>query len=139
MSVPSRAHITTLRRSFDYFVANGYKITNKTADGIIKPRKTSNIIDMLEITEAEQKHLRTLITPEVRRERDRQRKTKENRAKGIKPMDEYNKQRADKKRQDVERLAELMAEFPDATQREYADMLGVSVGTVNTLKKIIER
>lgn len=124
---------------FDYFVANGYKITNKTADGIIKPRKSSNIIDMLEITEAEQKHLRTLITPEVRRERDRQRKTKENRAKGIRPIDEYNKQRADKKRQNVERLAELMAEYPDATQREYADMLGVSVGTVNTLKKIIER
>lgn len=124
---------------FDYFKSNGYRTIGRQNDGVIKPRKTANIIQALDISEDEQMHLRTLISAEIKRQRERVRKTKANRAKGIRPMTEYNKQRKASQVERIEQLTKLMAEYPDATQREYADMLGVSVGTVNTLKKIIER
>jgi len=127
------------RTFFEQYKGNGYRMTVKLNDGVIKPRKTSNIIQMLDISKDEQMHLRTLISAEIKRQRERVRKTKANRAKGIRPMTEYNEQRKASQAERIEQLTKLMAEHPGATQREYADMLGVTAMTVSRLKKAIER
>lgn len=126
-------------RFFEHYKANGYKMIYKPADGIIKPYKTSSVIDKLEITEQEQKALRTFLSPEMKRAKERDRKTKENRKKGIKPIEQYNQERAESKAEKVTRLAGLMEQNPKATRQELADMLGVSRVTLNKYLKVIER
>jgi len=120
---------------FEHYTGNGFRMSYELADGIIKPYKTSTIIDKLDITEDEQRELKTLVSPLVRAEHDRERKTAENRAKGIKPMNEYNEQRKTAQAEQAERIARLMDENPDMTQKELGNALGVSRMTVSRLKK----
>ena len=50
-------------------------------------------------------------------------------------MSEYNEQRATGKAAKLLKLAELKASNPGATQRELAEMMGISVMTVNRYLK----
>ena len=120
---------------FEWYKVNGYKMKYEANDGILKPYKTSNILAMLEITQEEQQALKTLISDEVKAERERHRQTKIRRSKGVKPMSEYNAQRKTAQAEQAEKLTQLMAQKPDATQKELADELGISRMTVSRLKK----
>lgn len=116
---------------FEWYKANGYKMKYELNDGIIKPYKTSNIITMLDITKEEQKELKTLISDEVKAERERQRQTNIRRSKGMKRMSEYQQQRKSSQVKRVEKLTHLMGANPDMTQKELANELGVARMTVS--------
>jgi hypothetical protein len=83
------------REFFEHYKANGFKVVNKLNDGIIKPYKTTSLIEKLDITIEEQRQLNRIHTGVVSKEKDTQRKRKERRAAGVKSRSEYNKQRQD--------------------------------------------
>lgn len=127
------------REFFNHFVENGYRIIYKQNDGIKKPYKTSNVIKKLNITEGEQLQMSTLRNAEIARIQDKERKRSERRAAGMKTMQEYNTSRKQQQLERVERLSVLLESNPDATQRQLAELMGVSAGTINNLLKIIDR
>ena len=51
--------------------------------------KNQSIIDRLEITPEEERHLKTIISEDTRRERDRERKERARRSQGAQPRDAY--------------------------------------------------
>lgn len=112
------------REFFDYYKANGYKIIYKANDGIIKPYRTSNLIDKLEITEDEQRQLKRLVGPKVAKEKDAERKRKERRAAGVKSREEYLKQHITTKQEGI-RLKEQGYKY-----KEIAEKLDVNINTV---------
>lgn len=118
---------------FEHHKANGYKMTYEANDGIKKPYTTKNVMSLLNITEAEQEQLGTLVTPEMKLKHKRNAMTKKRRAEGVKPMTEYQQERLNKRLERVKKLAELMVSNPDKTQREYAKMLGVGRSTVSKM------
>lgn len=124
---------------FEHYKANDYKVIYKHNDGIKKPYKTSNLIDKLKITEKEQLEMRSIRNAEVAKKQHAAYMRKKRRAAGMGTMQEYNQQRKDQKAARVAKLADLLEQYPNATQRELAELMGVSVGTINALKKIIER
>ena len=67
--------------------------------------------------------------------RKKQRMAEKRRADGIQTADEYQQQRATGKAAKVQKLAELRASNPKATQKELADLLGVTQATVNRYLK----
>lgn len=112
----------------------GYKLTN------------GKIIDWLSITEEEQKHMKTIIGPKEKNRRKRlvyhenkedilQKKEKKRREKGIRPMEEYNKERHEAKMSKAQILRRTMEEHPDLSNRKLAAILGWSEPTVRRLKK----
>lgn len=112
----------------------GYKLTN------------GKIIDWLSITEEEQKHMKTIIGPKEKNRRKRlvyhenkedilQKKEKQRREKGIRPMEEYNKERHEAKMSKAQILRRTMEEHPDLSNRKLAAILGWSEPTVRRLKK----
>ena len=59
------------------------------------------------------------------------------RAEGIRPMAEYNQERAEKKDSKKEILRKAMAENPKASIRKLAQITGISKSHVGDLKKEI--
>lgn len=122
-----------------YIAANGYKIRFMANDGIIKPMNTANLIEKLGVTVAEQEQLQSIVNETIRykrkNERDKQRKAEKRRADGVPTRSEYNQQRATGKAAKLLKLAELKASNPGATQRELAEMMGMSLTTVNRYLK----
>ena len=112
----------------------GYRISN------------AKIISWLSITEEEQQHLKTIIGP---REKNRRKRASYHsnpepkklavkayrRKKGIRPMAEYNQERAEKKESKLDQLKRTMEENPHASQRQIAKIMGISEGYVRKLKK----
>lgn len=118
-----------------YIAANGYKIRFMPNDGIIKPMTTANLIEKLGVTVAEQEQLQSIVNESLKYDRKKQRMAEKRRADGMKTMSEYNEQRAIGKAAKLLKLAELKASNPGATQRELAEMMGISVMTVNRYLK----
>ena len=103
----------------------GYRISNTT------------LIDWLDITPEEQKHLSTIIGPKEKRARDLIAKEEKRRAEGIRPMAEYNQERSEQKGSKKEILKKAMAENPNASIRKLAQITGISKSHVGDLKKEI--
>lgn len=103
----------------------GYRISN------------AKLISWLGITEEEQKHMSTIIGPREKRARDLKSKEIQRREAGIRPMAEYNKERADKKLTKKEILQKAMEENPKASIRKLAEITGISKSHVSDLKKEI--
>ena len=112
----------------------GYRISN------------AKLIDWLWITEDEQRHLKTIIGPKEKNRRKREKyqedkqiilekKAKGRRAKGIRPMAEYNQERAEQKDQRKEILQKAIEENPQASIRKLAQITGLSKTRVGELKK----
>lgn len=119
----------------NYLVANGYKIRYMQGDGIVKPMNTANLIEKLSVTVAEQTQLKSIVNESIAYDRKKQRMAEKRRAEGVQTMDEYQQQRATGKAAKVQKLAELMASNPNATQRELAELTGMSLTTVNRYLK----
>lgn len=100
-----------------------FKITNKL------------VIEWLGITKEEQKYLSTIIDKSEKQRRDTFAKRKK---RGSLTKDEYTASRSAQKVEKSRQLEILMKKYPEASQRKLAEMMGVSVGTINTLKKRIQ-
>lgn len=103
----------------------GYRISN------------AKLISWLGITEEEQKHLSTIIGPKEKRSRDLKAKEQQRRDAGMRPMAEYNKERAEVKMTKKEILQKAMEENPTASIRKLAEITGISKSHVSDLKKEI--
>lgn len=103
----------------------GYRISN------------AKLISWLGITEEEQRHLRTIIGPKEKRARDLKAKELQRREAGMRPMEEYNQERAEQKLTKKEILQKAMEENPKASIRKLAEITGISKTHVSDLKKEI--
>ena len=103
----------------------GYRISN------------AKLIDWLGITPEEQRHLQTIIGPKEKRARDLKAKEEKRRAEGMRPMAEYNQERAEQKGSKKDILKKAMAENPKASIRTLAKITGISKTHVADLKKEI--
>lgn len=114
------------KQFFNYYKANGYRVIYKDNDGIKKPYKTSNIIEMLNITEAEQYEMNTLRDPSIKCRKDIKKLERERRTKAMRTMQEYNDEQKQQKLTWIELLKQLLKDNPEATRKELASKLGVS-------------
>ena len=103
----------------------GYRISN------------AKLISWLGITEDEQRHMSTIIGPKEKRARDLRSKEQQRREAGMRPMAEYNKERAELKMTKKEILQKAMEENPTASIRKLAEITGISKTHVSDLKKEI--
>lgn len=122
---------------FEYFKGNGYRVTYVQNDGIKKPYRTDNLIELLEITEEEQRKLKRLVGAKVAKEHDASRKREQRRAAGVKPKDEYQASRKQTQKERVESLRQLINQNPNLTHAELAEELCVSTKTIQRLTKLL--
>lgn len=103
------------------YADSGYNFSNK------------KLISWLDITKDEMKHLSTIIDAVEKRRR----KTEARRAKGIRPMEEYNEERREKKLTKVEELQKYITENPQLSNVKLGKLMGVSESYIRKLKKSI--
>lgn len=112
----------------------GYRISN------------AKLIDWLAISEDEQRHLKTIIGPKEKNRRKRakyqeekeiilKKREEERRAKGMRPMAEYNQERSAQVDKRKEILQKAIEENPKASIRKLAEITGLSKSRVGELKK----
>jgi hypothetical protein len=98
--------------------------------------KNSKIINWLDITVEEQKHLKTIIDGTEKRRRKRGRdKLRKREERGSVSREEYLEQQKDKTEDKLFLLQKAMGKYPDATQKELAEKLAVSYRHVKRLIK----
>ena len=95
------------------------------------------IIEWLEITSEEERHLKTIVSgdrkQEIRRQRDQERKEKKRRSEGVDPRDEYLAQRSESRQDNLPRAKELRAK--GMSLRKIGRELGISHTLVRSLLK----
>lgn len=121
-----------------WYQAHNYKLEYGLNDGIIKPKKTSTLIEQLSITISEQHCMTTLATMDIlalNRYRETQRQRRNS---GMRTMNEYNNDRNKQAQERLQQLKDLIQQHPDYTQKQYADMMNVSRATIARLIKQIK-
>lgn len=126
---------------FKHFKSNGFRIIRKSNDGIIKPYTTENIINKLKITEEEQFELGSIRNNEIAKKQKANYTRIKELADGKRKysLQEYKDIRKQAKLDKIDKLRQILKQFPRATQRELAPMMGVSVNTINKYMKSIKR
>jgi hypothetical protein len=103
--------------------------------------KNTTIIEWLDITPEEQQHLSTIIDGREKRrrkrERDKQRIMEIRREQGVKPREEYLEEQREKTEDRVWQLKKAVELHPNATNKQLAEMLQLSVRRIQQLKKMI--
>lgn len=66
------------------------------------------------------------------------RKELKRRSAGVRPMEEYNRERAEKEKEKVNQIKIILQHHPDASIRQIADITGFSKSTIGRLKKKAE-
>ena len=122
---------------FKAYRANGNRMMYSRNDGIIKPYTTNNLIKKLEMTEEEQYLMSSIRNAKITKKQHADYMREKRRAEGVGSMAEYNNTRSNRKAVRMAKIAELKALNPTITQRELADILKVSVGTINAYMKEI--
>lgn len=120
----SDAKANEIAKSFGYPGA-GYNMSN------------SDIIDWLDITPQEQRHLSSIISKEEKRRRNTEARRKKRREEGMRPMEEYNQERKQKVETKVEILLRLMKDNPQWSNVRLAKEMGLSEGYIRKLKKTL--
>lgn len=114
------------------FSDNGYSMRGLDKN-LIKPKKNSTLIDHHDITDHEQAFLNVIIDASEKYNR----KVSKRRAAGVKERSEYEKDRQQDKLDKLEQLRRLKEKHPKATQKELADLIGVTVRSIrNYLKEL---
>ena len=101
----------------------GYNMPNQT------------IIDWLDITPEEQKHLSSIIDKDEKRRRNLQLKEQQRREAGMRPMDEYNLERKQQVLSNAEQLKILIDENPSWTNAQLAEAMNTTVRSIQRWKK----
>jgi len=121
-------------RAYDQWLLNvsngtykrgGYNFTNQ------------KIISMLDITDDEQKHLKTIINKDEKQRRNTIAKRNNRREKGTMERKRYIECQKDITYQKLQALRKLIAENPYLKNKELAEMLSVSPARVSQLKKML--
>ncbi|MEK5326187.1 hypothetical protein [Aeribacillus sp. FSL M8-0254] len=103
--------------------------------------KNSTIIRWFDITPEEQRHLQTIIDGNEKRrrkrERDKKRMDEVRREKGAKTREEYLEEQKEKTEDRVWQMQKAMERHPNATNKQLAEMLQLSVRRIQQLKKMI--
>lgn len=97
--------------------------------------KNSKIIDWLGITPEEEQQLQTIISPTEKRRRNTLAKREARRKAGVKPREEYEAARAEKKLSRLEQLKQALEESPAMNNVKLAAKLGISEAYIRKLKK----
>lgn len=121
---------------FNHFKDNGYRIVYKTADGIIKPYKTENVIKKLNITEEEQRAMSTLRNAEIAKEQHAEYMRNKRRSEGVRPRKEYENERKQRKEILMQQIKALKEQ--GLKQKEIAEIVGVSQPRVSKILKEIK-
>lgn len=112
------------------FEENNYRVEGLD-NKLVKPKRTSTIIQQQSITDGEMEMMDVLIgKAEIER-----RRTEKRRSNGEKTMEQYNAERAEKVIDKLEQLRKLKEDNPTATVQELADMMDVSKSTVQRLNR----
>lgn len=114
-TVLSRAHAAANSETLEWQGqqrTTHYRLTNE------------EIIRRLKITPEEEVHLKTIISKDTKRERDRERKEKYRRSKGIAPREEYQAERRESRQQDRHTARTLRSQ--DMSFRQIGRQLGRS-------------
>lgn len=109
---------------------NAYSM-NGLEKTLVKPKRTTTIINDHSITDIEQQELEVLIGKEEKQRRKYE-KRYEN---GMKKREDYLKECAEKTDNKLERLRELKQANPKATVQELADMMNVSKSSVQRMNR----
>lgn len=96
------------RQFLDQYKADGHKVVYRTNDGIVKPKKSSTVIEELDITEDEQQQLNYLYGSELKRSKEAERVRKHYDLKGT--MFDYNGQRKSEKKSLIKQIKKLKKE-----------------------------
>ncbi len=97
--------------------------------------KNAKLIEWLDITPEEQRELSTIIGPQEKRRRNALAKEQERRAKGMRPMGEYNEERKTATEAKALRLQEILQNNPQWTNAQLAEEMGLTVRSIQRLKK----
>lgn len=98
-------------------------------------KKTNErLIDELNITLEEQRQLTTIISKQVKKEREQKRKEEQRRAKGIKPKAEYQQERKALHDERTQALARLLDQQPKLKNKDLAELLSCSESTIKRMK-----
>jgi len=101
---------------------------------LIKPMKNETVINKLNIMDDEIKQMRTIITAEE----SYSRRVQKRRESGIKERQEYLSEQAEITDNKLFLLEQAMRKYPNAINKELAEILSVSVRQIQRLKKKIQ-
>lgn len=116
------------------FAENDYKMLGLPSS-LIKPEKSSTIIDKLDITSEEMEHFRVLIDRSIKQRRNAEYQREKRRSKGVKEREEYIAQEKAKTDNKLEELRSLLQSNEGLTNKVLAERLGVSIRRIQQLKK----
>jgi hypothetical protein len=97
----------------------------------------AKLIDWLDITREEQKHLRTIIDGSEKRRRKTIANREKRRSEGVQKREDYLEQQQEKTEDKLWQLQKAIERHPDFSNYKLAELLGVSEGYVRKLKKKI--
>lgn len=107
-----------------------YTLERKETDGPYSPENCC-WITIQEQERNKRTNLKEWVPETVRKEQKR-------RALGVRPMAEYNRERAALQAEKLEQFKEIMKQHPKATVRQLAELAGISKSTAGVLKKKAE-
>lgn len=93
------------------------------------------LIDWLDITEEEQRHLKTIISDSEKKMRKTIANREKRRSEGMQKREDYVKQQQDKTEDKLWQLQKAIEKHPNYSNYKLAELLGVSEGYVRKLKK----
>lgn len=97
----------------------------------------AKLIEMLQITDDEQKHLKIIISRNEKYRRNNERRANIRRCEGKQSMDEYQQLRKEKAASKLQALQHLIEQHPKASNYHLAELLEVSEAYVRKLKKLL--
>lgn len=119
-----------------YLVENNFQIVYKHNDGIRKPYTSNNLAERLGITELpleEQLQFKTILSDEARRIKENRRIQAHRRAKGVRPRQEYEDERKQRKEMLMQQIKALKEQ--GLSNKKIAKELGISNVYVGKLLK----
>ncbi|WP_461202637.1 AsnC family protein [Anoxybacillus sp. TBDG-1] len=111
---------------FVEFKKRDFKMWYKAMDNIKKPMANRTIIESLDITSEEMKHMTTIIDAKEKRFRNTEYQQNKRRSQGILTREQYIKEHNNKLDDKLFKLHDLMQKKPNAKKSELARELGIS-------------
>ncbi|UDK98252.1 hypothetical protein EYB33_19130 [Lysinibacillus sphaericus] len=97
-------------------------------------KKNETLIAELSITIEEQRQLTTIISNQVKKEREQKRKEAQRREKGVRPKEEYLADRKQLANDRLHAMSRLLLEQPNLKNTELAELLSVHPRTISRMK-----